>query len=51
MKNHEEILKKCKDSLRTKKLVKSSRKFQKILKILRETFRQILKNFADLKKR
>ncbi len=37
------MMKKCEDSLRTRKFVKCPEKFQKILKILRETFRKILK--------
>ncbi len=36
LKNHEEILKKCKDSLRTRKFVKCLGKFPQMLKILRK---------------
>ncbi len=43
LKNHEEVLKKCKDFLRARKFVKWPGKFQKVLKILREAFKKILK--------
>ncbi len=47
------VMKKCKDSLRTRKSVKFSGKFQKLLIILRETLRKILKkrklNFEEIR--
>ncbi len=53
LKNHEEILKKCEDPLWTRKFVKCPGKFQKILKILRETSLKILKkrkvNFEEIR--
>ncbi len=44
-------MKKYEDSLQTRKFVKCSGKFQKMLKIFREIFRKILKKFVDRKNR